>query len=89
MTAATAVRLRVTVTDTWDTVNLETDPGTPVADIKRQALADATGRTVAPDEYVVKFRGALVLDERRTVGDLAIPDGGALIVLPARRHPVR
>jgi hypothetical protein len=89
MTAGTAVRLRVTVTDTWDTVHLETEPGTPVADLKRQALHDATGRTVAPDEYVVKFRGALVLDERKTVGDLAIPDGGALIVLPARRHPVR
>lgn len=89
MTTGAAVHLRVTVTDTWDTVAVETDPHTPVADIKRQALHDATGRTVAPDEYVVKFRGALVLDERKTVGDLAIPDGAALIVLPARRHPVR
>jgi hypothetical protein len=88
MTAGTAVRLRVTVTDTWDTVHLEAEPGTPVADVKRQALREATGRTIAPDDYVVKFRGALVLDERNTVGDLAIPDGGALIVLPARRHPV-
>lgn len=88
MTAGTAVRLRVTVTDAWDTVHLEAEPGTPVADIKRQALREATGRTVVPDDYVVKFRGALVLDERNTVGDLAIPDGGALVVVPARRHPV-
>lgn len=89
MTTGTAVRLRVTVTDTWDTVAVETEASTPIAEIKRRALHDATGRTPAPDEYVVKFRGALVLDERKTVGDLAIPDGAALIVLPAKRHPVR
>lgn len=89
MTTGAAVRLRVTVTDTWDTVALEAAPDTPVADLKHQALRDATGSAVDPDDYVVKFRGALVLDEGKTVGDLAIPDGAALIVLPGRRHPVR
>jgi hypothetical protein len=89
VTTGSALRLRVTVTDTWDTVALEAGPDTAVADVKRQALRDATGRTVAPGDYVVKFRGSLVLDERKTLGDLAIPDGAALIVVPARRHPVR
>jgi len=89
VTTGATVRLRVTVTDTWDTVPLDADSHTPIADLKRQALRSATGSTVEPEEYVVKFRGGLVLDERKTVGDLAIPDGAALIVLPARRHPVR
>ena len=89
MTTASGLRLRVTVIDTWDTVAIETGPDVPIADVKRQALAAATGRSVAPEAYVVKYRGGRVLDERRTVADLALPDGAALIVIPARRHPVR
>jgi hypothetical protein len=89
VTTGTAVHLRVTVTDTWDTVAVDAGPDTSVADVKRQALRGATGRPVVSGEYVVKFRGGLVLDERKTVGDLAIPDGAALIVLPSRRHPIR
>jgi hypothetical protein len=89
MTTAGERHLRVTVTDTWDTVRIVATPDLDIADVKRRALQEATGRSVAPEAYVVKFRGSLVLDERRTVGDLAIPSGAALIVLPARRHPVR
>lgn len=89
MTGATDVRIRVTVTDTWDTVTLDAGPDLRIADIKQRALAEATGRAVAPETYVVKFRGALILDELQSVRDAAIPNGAALIVLPARRHPVR
>jgi len=89
MTTATDVRLRVTVTDTWDTVTLMAGPDLSLADVKRRALAEATGRPVAPEAYVIKFRGALILDERKTVHAAAIPNGAALVVLPARRHPVR
>lgn len=85
----TAVRLRVTVTDAWDTVTLDADPGDTLAGLKGRALAQATGRTADPSAYVLKFRGALVLDEQQTVAAAALPDGAALIVLPARRHPVR
>jgi len=89
VTTGAAVHLRVTVTDTWDTVAVQADPDTSLADVKREALRGATGRPIAAEEYVVKFRGGLVLDERKTIGDLAIPDGAALIVLPSRRHPIR
>jgi hypothetical protein len=77
------------VTDAWDTVALDVDPSVTLADIKRRALAEATGRTVDPDAYVLKHRGGLVLDEHVTVGDHGLPAGAALIVLPAKRHPVR
>lgn len=84
-----AVRLRVTVTDAWDAVDIEAAPSATLAELKSEALALATGRTVAPEGYVVKHRGALVLDETKTVADLALRDGMPLIVLPARRQPVR
>lgn len=88
MTTAASVRLRVTVTDTWDTVPIEATPDTTVAALKARALAEATGRRPDPSAYVVKIRGALVLDESRTVADLGLPNGAPLIVLPARRVPV-
>jgi hypothetical protein len=88
VTVATPVRLRVTVTDVWDTVTLEAPPDLTIREIKSRALAQATGRTPDPGRYVVKHRGAPVLDENRTVADLGLVDGTPLIVLPARRLPV-
>ena len=46
---------------------------------------------MAGDEgsYEVKFRGARVSDERRTLAELGVRDGSALIILPVRRRPVR
>jgi hypothetical protein len=84
-----AVRLRVTVTDVWDTVALEATPETTVRDLKERALSEATGRTLDPRGYVVKLRGAPVLDEDQTVARLGLADGVPLVVLPARRQPAR
>lgn len=89
MTVAPAVRVRVSVTDVWDTVELSLTPECSIAQLKAEALAQATGRTEAPAGYVVKYRGALVADERATLESLGVPDGAPFIVLPARRQPVR
>lgn len=89
MTTALPVSLRVTVTDAWDTVRVSAAPDATVADVKARALREATGRSLDPAAYVVKVRGALVLDEHRTVADLGLSDGAPLIVLPARRRPVQ
>jgi hypothetical protein len=42
-----------------------------------------------PDEYVLKFRGAELLDESRSLADAGLVPNGAVIVLPRRRRPVR
>lgn len=89
MTTGQAVRLRVTVTDVWDTVVYEAAPDATVGDVKAACLAEATGRAVDPAAYQVKFRGALVLDETIALDALGAGEGAALIVLPARRRPVR
>jgi hypothetical protein len=52
-------------------------------------LTEATGRTPDPDEYQIKFRGALMIDETRTLAQLGVPDRAPMIVLPAHRQPVR
>ena len=81
--------VRVMVTDVWDQVFLAVDPSTTVAALKRQALEQALKRRFAADDYVVKFRGAQVLDEAVTLGSLGARANSPFIVLPARRRAVR
>lgn len=80
--------LRVTVEDVWDEVFLELPIGTPVAEIKRQALALTHVRR-DPSEYVLKYRGAEVSDESRSLAEAGLVPNSALIVLSRRRRPVR
>ena len=91
MTAVTGrFAVRVMVTDVWDHVALAVDADTTVGDLKRQALERARRRPPTDaDDYVVKFRGAPVLDERATVVTLGARSGSAFIVLPRERRPVR
>ncbi|HEX4574371.1 MAG TPA: hypothetical protein VH158_04520 [Gemmatimonadales bacterium] len=82
--------VRVMVTDVWDQVFIAAEPGTTVAELKRRALTEALKRRdVAGDEYVVKFRGATVLDESVTLTVLGAGANAPFIILPARRQPVR
>lgn len=91
MTAVGArLPVRVMVTDVWDQVFLAVEPGMTVGDLKRQALAQALKReSVQPADYVVKFRGAQVLDESVTLAALGVVANSPLIILPARRQAVR
>ena len=82
------VPVRVTVEDVWDEVWLELTAETPVGEIKRQALA-LTRVKRDPSQYVLKYRGAELSDETRTVSAAGLVPNGALIVLGRRRRPVR
>ena len=42
-----------------------------------------------PDEYLLKFRGAELYDETRSLADAGLVTNGAVIVLPRRRRPLR
>ena len=89
MTTGQALTLRVTVTDVWDTIECTASSAQTVGEIKAECLERATGRPVDPGAYQVKYRGALVLDETSTLDAVGVADGAALIILPARRRPVR
>ena len=86
MTAVLPVR--VTVQDAWDEVLLELPGSTSLAELKRQAL-EATRVRRDPAGYVLKFRGAELGDESRSLADAGVVGNGALIVMPRRRRPVR
>jgi hypothetical protein len=86
MTAALPVR--VMVQDAWDQVLLQLPASTPVSELKRQAL-QRTHVDRDPTGYLVKFRGAELLDENRTLDDAGVVGNAQLIVLARRRRPVR
>lgn len=81
--------VRVMVTDVWDQVFLAVEPGTTAGELKRRALEQALRRPVAPEDYVLKFRGATVFDEATTLDALGAGANAPFIVLPSRRQPVR
>jgi hypothetical protein len=82
--------VRVMVTPVWDQVFLPVDAGTTALQLKRDALRAALKRANVDERaYVVKFRGAQVLDESVTLGALGAVANAPFIVLPARRQPVR
>jgi hypothetical protein len=80
--------LRVMVEDVWNEVYLELPASTPVGEVKRQALTQTHVRR-DPSEYVLKFRGAELSDESRSLTDSGLVPNSALIVLSRRRRPVR
>ena len=81
--------IRVMVTDVWDQVFLAVEPGATLAEVKRRALDQALRRPAAPEEYEIKFHGALVTDESATLEALGAGANAPFIVRPRRRRPVR
>jgi len=82
------IPVRVMVEQAWDQVVLELPATTSFADTKARALA-LTHVAGDPGDFQVKFRGAEVLDEQKSLGDLGVVANAALIVLPRHRRPVR
>ncbi|MGH7656628.1 MAG: hypothetical protein ACREL6_00235 [Gemmatimonadales bacterium] len=83
-----ALPVRVTIHDTWEEIPLAMPGSTPVGEVKRRALSEA-GVIRDPGEYVVKFRGAHLSDETRSLAEHNVLPNAALIVLARRRRPLR
>lgn len=84
---ADSLAIRVTVHEVWDEIPLVVTSATTLREIKQRALSAA--RVVeAADAFLVKFRGAELADESRSVSESGIPADAALIVLRRARRPV-
>lgn len=79
--------IRVMVHEVWDEIPMAVSASTTVREIKQRALSAA--RIVeSADAFQVKFRGAAMADESRTVAESGFPAGAPLIVLRRLRRPV-
>ena len=83
-----ALPVRVMVEDAWDEVFLELPGATALSELKRQALR-LTHVDGDPSDYMIKYRGAAMADESRSMEDAGLVPNAALIVLARRRRPVR
>ncbi len=84
----TTRHLRVMVHEIWDELVMVQPAEASIASVKAAALAAA--RVVeSPDDFTVKFRGAELRDESRSLAELGVPDDANLIVLRRARRPVR
>ena len=84
----TAIPVRVMLTDVWDEFRLDLAPETPLSEVKQRVL-DLGRVSQDPDRYVVKYRGAQLAEENKSINELGIVSNAALIMLPRRRRPVR
>jgi len=80
--------VRVMVADNWDEVKFELPADTPIASLKRRAV-ELSSVSGDPEEYLVKYRGAEVLDESQSLAQTGVVKNAPLIVLHRRRQPVR
>ena len=88
MTAATTLAVRVMVEDVWDEISVALPSSTPLGDLKSLALRQA-GVPDDASEYVMKYLGAELQDEDRSLADAGVVPHATLVVLPRRRRPLR
>ena len=83
------MKLRVQLLERWDRKAFDVAPETPVATLKRDALAAFGLAEASPADYVVKLRGWEVLGEEGSVADSGARDGSTYLMAYRRRRPVR
>jgi len=80
--------LSVFVHEMWDRLEFPFDPVQPVGELKRLALEQARVEE-DPAAFLVKVRGAPVLDESLTLEEAGAVPGGSIITLRRDRTAVR
>lgn len=84
-----ALTIRVESAELWDAVRVAAGTGTTVDEVKARALAALLPNEEYPEDYVLKYRGWEMLDERASLADAGVVDGAILLLAHRRRRPVR
>lgn len=87
--ASDAFLIRAQVHEAWDAVRVRVAPGTPVAQVKRAALAALLGPNAEVEAYMSKVHGSEVHDEGRPVSECDMRAGSTLFIHARRRRAVR
>ncbi len=83
------MKVRVQSYETWDRVSLDANPDSPVATLKRDALAAFGLDTSLAADYEIKLMGFEVRNELETVAASGATDGSTYLVAYRRRRAVR
>ena len=83
------MNVRVQLLERWDRAPFDVNPDSPVATLKRDALAQFGIAAADAPDYVVKLRGWEVRNEAETVAASGAKDGSTFLVHYRRRRAVR
>ena len=84
-----AITFRVESAELWDAVRVTATASAPVSEVKERVLAQLYPKDEFAAEFVLKFRGWEVLDERASLAEVGVTDGSILLLAYRRRRPVR
>lgn len=87
--SATAITIRVSMPELWDTVAVRCEPETTVIAVKRAALEAFEQYLYPADDYILKLRGFAVMDESATLAAAGVRDGSTFLLAYRWRRPVR
>jgi len=87
--AADAITIRVEMPEVWDVVRIVVLPTDSVLEVKQRALAALYPESDVLEEFVLKLRGWVVLDEMASLADAGVVNGSILLLTHRRRRPVR
>jgi hypothetical protein len=87
--SADAITIRVEMPEVWDVVRIVVLPTDSVLVVKERALEALLPDSAALDDFVVKLRGWVVLDEMASLADAGVVNGSILLLTHRRRRPVR
>jgi hypothetical protein len=84
-----SIAFRVQAAEHWDVLRVVADAQTTVGDVKKRVLAEFHPDHAYADEFVLKYRGWEMLDERAAIGQSGIVNGSIILLGDRRRRPVR
>lgn len=83
------MNVRVHLLERWDRTALDLPADTPLAALKRDALAAFGLAGAEPSDYAMKLRGWEVQGDQRSIAESGARDGSTFLLTYRRRRPVR
>ena len=87
--AADAITIRVEMPEVWDVVGVVALPTDSVLEVKKRAIEALYSDAGLLEDFVLKLRGWVILDETASLADAGVVNGSILLLTHRRRRPVR
>ena len=83
------MNVRVQLYEKWDRMSFDVKADSPVASLKRDALAEFGLDTALAADYEIKLQGFEIRNELESIGASGAKDGCTFLVAYRRRRAVR
>ena len=84
-----AITVRVEMPEVWDVFAMSVAPTESLLTVKQAALDALYPTAKRAEDFVLKYKGWEILNERASLADAGVVDGGILLLTYRRRRAVR